>query len=96
MACPTSTLSPTAIQVLFSGVFSDIVQTKQRLAEDIKAMRQLVRRRGRHSGKMLPLFAQDVLLQVLRRSFPLRAITRASSNAAGSARVVHPSENVRR
>ena len=92
LACPTSTSSPT-IQVLFSGVFSDIVQTKQRLAEDIKAMRQLVRRRGRHSGKMLPLFAQDVLLQVLHRSFPLHAdtagsrrpFTRISSTAAGSA-----------
>lgn len=104
LACPTSTPSPTAVQVLFSGVFSDIVQTKQRLAEDIKAMRQLVRRRGRHSGKMLPLFAQDVLLQVLHRSFPLHAdttgnrrpFTRISSTAAGSARAVYPSENVRR
>ncbi len=40
------------------------MQAKQRLGDDIKAMRQLVRRRGRHSGKMLPLFAQDVLVQV--------------------------------
>jgi hypothetical protein len=96
MARPSSTPSPIAVQVLFSGVFSDIVQTKQRLAEDVKAMRQLVRRRGRHSGKMLPLFAQDVLLQVLLLSFPLYAITRVSSCATGSARVVHPSENVRR
>ena len=60
-------------QVLFSGVASDLVQTKQRLADDVKAMRQLVRRRGRHSGKMLPLFAQDVLLQVLYYCrFPLQ------------------------
>jgi hypothetical protein len=44
------------------------VQAKQRLGDDIKAMRQLVRRRGRHSGKMLPLFAQDVLLQVTCKS----------------------------
>ena len=49
---------------------SDLVQAKQRLSEDIKAMRQLVRRRGRHSGKMLPLFAQDVLLQVLHLAHP--------------------------
>ncbi len=50
---------------------SDLAQTKQRLADDVKAMRQLVRRRGRHSGKMLPLFAQDVLLQVLLPHSPL-------------------------
>jgi hypothetical protein len=45
------------------------VLVKQRLSDDIKAMRQLVRRRGRHSGKMLPLFAQDVLLQVTSKAF---------------------------